>query len=427
MRILFVSASPINKNLSVGNTFLNLFEDMENVELASICTRDGKVDKRISQTFCITEKNIIKNLIKGTPIGKKIESSAENQDENVTVNGIPSNKIFRFIKTTRFTFFFWAQNLVWRIGKWKSKELEDFINEYNPDVIFTVLSNLSYLNKLVLHIKKISNKPLALYAWDNNYSLKQFILSPFRWISYFDSRRNMRKVAASADKFYVISDVQKADYEKAFKKSCTVLTKGADFDEPSEVKNNYNKPLQLIFTGNIGMNRWKSLSVIAESLREINKNDVKAELRIYTGSVVTENMKKALNIKNVSEIMGSVPASEIKKIQSDADILVHVEGLDLKNRLAVRQSFSTKIIDYFKSARPILAVGPKFVASIDHLVKNDCAIVADNKDELKEKLLFYIENTDKINQLVENAYECGKKYHNKSKIEQMLKQDLQIR
>ena len=56
MKILFVSSSPLKKEISIGNTFINLFNGMEDVELASIYTRSGAPDKEISRAFCITEK-----------------------------------------------------------------------------------------------------------------------------------------------------------------------------------------------------------------------------------------------------------------------------------------------------------------------------------------------------------------------------------
>ena len=90
----------------------------------------------------------------------------------------------------------------------------------------------------------------------------------------------MRKVVEKADLFYVISEVQKIDYEKAFKKECKVLTKSADFSGEAPVKVHYNKPLQMVFTGNIRMNRWKSLANIANVLEKINKDSVKVQLRI---------------------------------------------------------------------------------------------------------------------------------------------------
>ena len=418
MKVLFISASPLKNEISIGNTFINLFGDMEDVEMASVCTRTGAPDPKVSRCFCITEKMIINNLVKKTPVGVEINI---NRDNNVAqIN----EKSINFAKKYRFTAFFWLQNLVWKLGNWKSQELKKFVLEYNPDVIFTVLSNSVFLNNLILHIKKISGKKLVIYAWDNNYSLKRFMLSPFRWIKLLIDRASMRNVADAADLFYVISGVQKDDYEKAFKKECKVLTKAADFTGNAPIKKEYNNPLQLVYTGNIGLNRWKSLSHIANVLERINENGIKAQLRIYTGNTITDKISDALNIGDSSFIMGSVSGNEVLQIQREADMLVHIEALDLKNRLYVRQSFSTKIVDYLAAARPVIAFGPKEVASIKHFANNNCAIVADNEDELYKKLFDAIDSYDKLKELSLNAFECGRKLHNKEDINEMLKNDL---
>ncbi|MBR5321472.1 MAG: hypothetical protein IKU41_06495, partial [Clostridia bacterium] len=275
-------------------------------------------------------------------------------------------------------------------------------------------------------IKKYTGVPMYGYVSDDVYTLKQFSLSPLYWINRFLCRAKVKKVVKECEILYTISEVQRSEYEKIFKVPCKILTKSANFNEPAQVKEKYNKPLQLLFTGNIGTNRWKSLAIIADALKEINADSVKAEMKIYTGTPLTEEMKKALNVPNVSQIMGFVSSSEIPKIQSDADMLIHVESSDFKNKLAVRQSFSTKIVDYLKMARPILAVGPKDVASIEHLIRNDCAIVADNKDELVEKLNSVLSDENKLTEIALKSYECGKKYHNKEDINNILIEDLRI-
>lgn len=421
MRILFISASPLRKEVSIGNTFLNLFDHVEHVELASICTRNGLPDPIISKCFCITERMLIRNLLKRTPVGtvvnthKKIEEALQNKAENTA---------FQLVKRSRLTIFFWMQDLIWKLGRWKSPELKQFVDEYDPDIIFTVLSNSIFLNNLILHIHSCSRAKLVLYAWDNNYSLRQFMFSPLRWIKHFIDRASMRKLASKADLFYVISEIQKKDYEKSFHKTRAVLTKGANFSEPPAFKGQYNTPLQLVFTGNIALNRWKSLRLIADALENINREGIIAQLRIYTTTPLTKKMEKALNRGESSILMGNVPASEVAGIQDKADVLVHVEALDLKNKLTVRQSFSTKIVDYLKAARPILAVGPKDVASIDHLIRNDCAIVASNRKELEDKLRAVLSNESELNRISQNAYECGKRHHNKQNIQTMLMNDL---
>lgn len=421
MRILFISASPIRKEISVGNTFLNLFSDLENVEFASIYTKAGVPDPVISQSFCITEKMLVRNLLGKGPAGK----GAKNMVAATTETRASSESAVKhFARTKRWNIFFLAQNLLWTAGRWKSPQLREFIEEYQPDVIFTVLSDKIYLNRLILHVKKITQKSLIVYAWDNNYSLKRLVLSPFDWLGHFCNRHYMRRVVKKADKLYVISDVQRRDYEKAFRKLCTVITKAEDFSEEPQLKDTVAMPVQLVYTGNLYANRWKSLGMLVNALKRINRDGIKAQLRIYTATPVTEKMKNALNIDGTSFLMGSVSAAEVQRIQAEADILVHAEATDLKNRLTVRQSFSTKIVDYLKTARPIVAVGPKDVASIKHLMDHHAAIVADNEQELYDRLISAIEDPQRLREYAVRAYMCGRKCHDKTQQKAMLEHDL---
>lgn len=421
MRILFISASPICKEISIGGTFLNLFSDLDGMEFASICTRTGEPDPAISRCFCITEKMLVRNLLGKGKAGMERECSAVP-----SCNSSPSDgkTAVRFVKKKRWSVFFWMQNAVWRVGRWKSKELQAFIDDYQPDVIFTTLSDKIYLNRLIRYVHCASNARLFVYAWDNNYSLKRLSFSPFNWITHFANRRHMRKVVREADKLYVISEEQKEDYEKAFHKPCAVVTKYADFSCPPLLKEAYGDPLTLVYTGNLYANRWKSLRMIVKVLQKWNENGTRAELRIYTGSIVTAAMNRALNVPGSSYIMGSIPSNEVMRVQNEADILVHAEAMDLKNRLLVRQSFSTKLIDYLRSARPILAVGSKRVASIKHLAKYQCAMVADCEQEVHEALAYMVEDRRHMDELVRNAFACGLQCHQKEKIISLLREDL---
>ena len=154
--------------------------------------------------------------MRGTPAGRTVTVREEKQKPG---QNLTDSAMMKLVKRTRWTVFFWIQDLVWKMGRWKSPELKAFVEEYDPDIIFTVLSNSVFLNNLILHVHSLSKAKLVLYAWDNNYSLKQFMLSPLRWIKHFIDRDSMRKLAAKAYLFYVISDIQKKDYEKSFGKN----------------------------------------------------------------------------------------------------------------------------------------------------------------------------------------------------------------
>ncbi len=416
MKVLFISQSPINASVSVGNTFLNVFNDLEDVEFGSVYAKNGLPDARIKVAFRVNEKMIIKGLL-GKTVGEHVYSRYNGEK-------VLDGKATRFAKRKRWTLFFWVQNLIWNLPFWKSKELKNFLDDYNPDVIFTVLSDSVPLNRMIRFVQKYTNKPLALYAWDDNYSMQTSGASPLKKLNRLISRASMRKTVKNASQFYVISKIQKNEYEAWFQRECKILTKSEDFSSEPYFKENYGIPLHLVFTGNIGMNRWKSLGMIARALRHINSNGLKAQLFVYSGNNPTDEMLATLNVENSSFFMGSVPAEQVADLQRSADILVHVEGLDKNSQREVHQSFSTKLVDYFKMARPILAVGPKNVASIEHLRENSCALLAETEKELSECLLSVINDYDKLNSFAKNAYECGKKNHDQTVMKKMLETDM---
>ena len=418
MNILFISMSPIHKGVSVGNTFLNVLEGVPDAVFSSVYTKNGAPDEAVQNAFQISEKMILKKLFRQT------DSAGRVIEKRNAASDFENSRLVTFARKKRFTVLFWAQELVWMLPFWKSSTLNDFLDMVKPDVLFTLLSDSVVLNKLIVYIQDYTKKPLVVYAWDNNYTLKLGAVSPLRRLNRVINRVYMRKTVQKAKQLYVISDAQKHDYEKAFGVPCKVLTKSADFSGEPPVKTQYNSPLQIVFTGNIGTNRWKSLARIAKALETVNRDGVRAQLRIYTSTPLTHKMREALDIDGSSFLMGAVPASEIPRIQSDADMLVHVEAFDRKNRLLVRQSFSTKLVDYFKAARPILAVGPRGIASIEHLAANDCALVAQSVEEICRALESVVESPDKLNTLSEKAYACGRAHHDKTAMQQMLQADL---
>ncbi|MBQ9150718.1 MAG: glycosyltransferase [Clostridia bacterium] len=420
MRVLLISLAPVNRAFGSGNTFLNVMEHLDGVELAAICARSGETDPRVSRAFYVTERMLIRNRLKGTPAGVCVHPDA---DGSQTMASPAEAGLHRFAHRHRWTVLFWARELLWRLGRWRSPELEAFLTDFKPDVIFTFLAGTPHINRLILHAAEVTGAKLALYAWDNNYTYRQFTLSPLRWIKQCFDRIPMRQVAARADRIYVICEELKAAYDRAFGRDCHLLTKGADFSGEPPVKAAYNRPLQLVYTGNLQNNRWRSLAKIARVLERINRDGLRARLSIYTGSPLTKTMIRALNRGEASAVMGSVLPSEVARLQSEADILVHAEATDLKNHLAVRHSFSTKLVDYLAAARPILAYGKRDAASIRYLADHDCAIVAESPDELYRKLTAVLEDTSILDGLARRAYTCGKRHHEKTAIREMLTRD----
>ena len=414
MKILFISESPINNQMSIGNTFLNIFSNMEDVELSSIYTRRGYPDLRyIKNAFQISEIGLIKSILSRKYKGKLIVGNdiSDNDDR------LKDTKAEAFAKKYSSDFLHIIKNILWKFSPWKKSGIKEYIESVNPDIIFSLFSADTEVNDLILYAKKNSNAKLILYAWDDHYSYYKYSFNVINFIRKFINRRKMRRVFGQTQKMYVISQLQKEDYEKAFNSKLSILMKGAEFKEIPLIRNENKEILQIVYTGNLGCGRWETLAMTAKAVSRINSDGIKLQMKIYSGTPITDKMKKSLSIEGSSFFMGNVPSSEIYGIQEGADILVHVESFSPENKFKVRQSFSTKIVDYLAMAKCILAVGPDDVASIDYLAKNDAALVATAEDEIYKVLNKIIENRSILDEYGKKAWECGKRNHQIEKIQ----------
>ena len=237
----------------------------------------------------------------------------------------------------------------------------------------------------------------------------------------FSLRKWVRRSEKISSLDYAISDIQREEYSKAFKKEIKILYKGQNFDEMPEQRS-LNEIIKMVFTGNISAGRYKSLGLIGKAIKNINSDGKKIELDIYTKTPMTKKMAKALNIEGIN-FMGGIDAQEINRIQRESDILVHAEAFDRKNMLLVRQSFSTKIVDYLYNAKCVFAIGPHNIASIDYLKKNDAAIVVSDEKAVEQALRELVNNQSLICEYGKKAWECGKKNHQIEEIQGKLYDD----
>lgn len=180
----------------------------------------------------------------------------------------------------------------------------------------------------------------------------------------------------------------------------------------------------MLYTGNLGSGRYSSLCLIAKALRQVNAHEQRIVFDIYTSTVLSERLRSRLNTAETT-LHDAVSFEKVLELQRRADILVHVEGLSLKERLDVAHSFSTKIVDYLQQCKPIFVVGKDDCASIRYFIDNDSGIVAQNYDEIVRKLTVIAASPLLIlADYAEKAWTCGEKNHRKSIHQEALKNDL---
>ena len=296
------------------------------------------------------------------------------------------------------------------MSNWPPYELEKFIKDFNPDVIYAPCYAFPQHLALDRYVKKLTGKKMITWSADDCYSLRQFSLDPFYWVNRFWNRRCLRKTYPYFDEFYSISEEEAEELKPVVGKRIGILRKGVEVPEsftPREV----HKPIKFIYAGGLYLNRHKSLIEIANTLRKINEKDVVAELHIYTGSQLGEKDVALLNDGRSVYNHGLIKPEQLAKIYQESDVAIIATSFDLKYRLMTRLSFSTKIIDCFQSGCAILAIAWEEHTGIKCLKREDAAFCVTNINDIESAVPRIVNNPELIREYAQKAYECEKRNH----------------
>ncbi len=409
-KVLVVGINPWIDNTGI-NTLINFFDGWGADAVAHIYTRDKLPNTRVCNNFFqISETKVVKSVaVRSVKTGRTVcNTPMENQQAEHAAYKKPAGAGKQLLR-----------ELIWKCGKWKTKELDAFLEEFAPDVLFFPVYSNVYMCRLQNYIASKLKKPVVLYSSDDNYSYTAVRHTPLPLLHRFWLRHQEKKLFKRASKVLVISPRQKEEYDQLFGIDCGVLTKGIDFSQVEYQPKPVGDPIRMVYTGKLIIGRWKSLAKIAQALGEINREKTRMVLDIYTTDTLTEEQKAALN-RNGCTVRGALALDQVQQVQKEADVLVFVESLEKKFRYTARLSFSTKITDYLKSGKCIFAVGDSQIAPIDYFRRFDSAITATTYAQIGEKLAMLAGDTSLIEAYGRKAFECGKMNHDKTKMQTKL-------
>lgn len=428
-RVLIISDATWADDNNIGNTFSNLFEGWPKEKIAMIYARPDLPNTVVCDNFFqISENRLIKRFLNSSiKTGKKINNLELNNSEAKRIfrdEESSGKKIYSFFLKYRWNVFLIAREVLWKIGNWKTKELNAFIEDFCPDIVLSLACPGIYMNRLQQYIIKNTEAKSIVYFVDDVYSMKKLSFSPLFWLNKLILRKSINKTVALSSLVYTIVPKQKYEYDNSFNRNTKLLNKGGEFETKPNKKIEMGDCYKLVYTGNIYAGRWESLEKIGRALDDINKANSKGILYIYTKNELTTKMKSSLlEIKSI-KFMGGIPASKVSAVQSESDILVHVESLRMKEKLLTRLSFSTKLVDYFSQGKCILAVGWNEAASIEYLRKNDLAVIVDDLNKVNITLKQLLSQPEKIEYYGLRAWNFGKENHDILEIKESVRQDM---
>jgi len=399
---------------ATSHTLMNIFSCWDPSRLALLYTRADLPNTKVcSRFFQISENDVLKSIFKPwKQTGREVFNTPTVNDKSVE----EEHKRYAKARKKHSYFMSICREMVWSLGHWKSKELKRFIKEFDPDIIFVPIYPTAYMGKIQRYVKKITGKPIVCYLADDNYSYdacKGFWSRAHR----FMLRKQVKYLATHCKEMFVIVDKEKEETDRIFGTDSVILTKGIDFTNITYKKHMIGNPLKFVYTGSLVIGRDKTLASIADILNNLNGNEEKAILEIYSPDTVDEDTMLRLN-NGCSKHCGFIPREKVLEVQQNADVVIFAEAIEGKDCKAARLSFSTKITDYLANGKCVLAVGKEDIAPIDYFRRNDCAIVATDEKQLEEQIKYIIGNTHVIEEYGRKAFDSAKRNHDKTIVDQ---------
>lgn len=411
--VLVVAIEPWRED-GTAHTLKDIFSCWDASRVSLIYTRSGlPFTDAASRFFQISENEVLKNLVKPwKSVGQEVSNSARINEE------LTKDEDARYAKAHKHhsMVLTMCREFVWMLGHWRSKMLNQFVQDVDPDLLFIPIFPTVYMGWIQRYVIRKTKKPFVCYLADDNYSYDSCkgVLS---YLHRFWLRKNVHWLSTHCRQMFVIVEKEKEDTDKLFGTNSVILTKAIDFSNRPYKPHPLNNPIRFVYTGSLIIGRDKTMAMIADAINRVNEEagEVKACFDIYSGDEPVAEVMEHLN-NGACKHRGFLQRSEVNRVQSEADVVVFAEALEGKASNIARLSFSTKITDYLANGKCILAVGKKDIAPIDYFERNDSAVIAYNEEDIYKQVSRIVKNPELVSEYGKKAYDCAVRNHEKQTV-----------
>ena len=405
MKILLISHNALTSFEAMGKTLLSLLDGFEQSELCQFYIYPSIPNVNKCQSYYrITDKDVLNSFFHI----KRPQGSVIAAGNTVSMFENKSDELLYRKRSNKRPFIKILRDLMWKTGRWNTGDFNEWLTQQKPDCIFAAPGGAKFLYDIAMTVSGRCGIPVVSYLCDEYYFVnKSHSLSERLCTGLLKKKIDeyMKTVSAVIS----ISPELTSQYSGYFHKPVTTVMTGVSFPIEKSFKGRKNGCIS--FFGNVRCNRYVSLVEFGKELERINKTlGLNYVLKIYTAEKNSHIISQFQSVSSI-ELCGFVTGSTYSQAMQNSEYLLHVEAFDADSIDFVKNSVSTKLADYLGSGIPLIAYGPSEVASIKHLVRNDCAFIIKAKPEIFSFLSCGPEIRER-ERVVVNALKTAELFHN---------------
>lgn len=386
-KILVISNNAFSTTNNNGKTLASFFKDFNSDNIAQLYfNSEFPSDRYFENFYQISDSSLLKSIIfRNNKSGGIVTTIDDTNNFKLIEKNIVKDACKTIVVNSNLARL--MREFLWRIANWKSVELTNWIEEFSPDIIFFCAGDSEFTYRIVNTLKSEYKTKLVTYITDD-YVLPRKTMNLLWWIRRSKILKKLKKTLEVTDLFFTISEKMSKVYTDFLgKKSMVLINMSGSLKNNITTKINQDN-INLVYTGGLHMNRHKTLIMLSKAIQKYNKyvsGDMKKVfLSIYSNNKPPERIIKKLNVTNASKFCGKLNSEQLIDVLNQSDIPVHVESFDKKSIDATFLSISTKIPEYLSLEKPVLAIGPKEVASMQIL--KDVAFCINNPNNVFEDI-----------------------------------------
>lgn len=263
-----------------------------------------------------------------------------------------------------------------------SDDLLAWINDFNPQIIYTALGSLCLVEFTHCLSDRLS-VPLAIHVWDD---WLRSIPSRSVFASYlkkkydraFSNLLNKKNIL-----LFSICDAMSIEYEARYGKKFQAFHNPVDLQEWASASSSLHEPSTVLYMGKISKEIAKCLVSVAECIQGIKrKYNLDMKLVIYSKDA-DMYMKTLRKLGNV-DVNSAIPRAKLLRQIKDASILFLPVSFRKQISNYYKLSFPTKMPEYMVSGVPILIWAPEDIALSRYALETQsaCVVTSQNPQDL---------------------------------------------
>ena len=294
---------------------------------------------------------------------------------------------------------------------WNRSGFDSWINSFEPEIILVQAGDAAFLFDLAISIGRRFKAEIVIYNTEGYYFKEVSYLQENAVSTLFYPILN-KKLKKAYERLVKVSkceiyncELLANDYKRVLHTKNKVIMNTSEFTKEtiSDTKSN-----QIIYAGNLGLNRHKSLIDFANAIQKIDSNFV---IDVY-GKTSDNNIKDEVEGCKGIKLHGFISYEELKEKLKKSKYLLHIESFDDYYREDLKYAFSTKIADSLAAGSCLFVYAPENMAVSQYLKNKNSTILITEPSMLEEEIRKVLSDDNLVKRISKNARQLAMKNHN---------------